>query len=577
MNANLFFQACAATPEMFIHLIPNTNDVKYIANLCLVNTAFRDFFFKTLEGRKIWLRTASNLTGYDGSKIIDVRVTDFQYQLKLLVCPWLSGMTEMLCEYPDVDNEYTRHIYVLNNSRLILETTGNSGEDDLPNIISFPSTPCKSLDEFKKFAIKLPKNFPCKKKFSLTDEVEDALHELMPVPESAVIARRSYYYIHRTVYAMLETSTEEDSLGFVNGGIYFMSMRNLQEPKLLRYFPMNLMDQLADNDMCSAPQRIWLTDVNSILYFGPSMEEKPKLVCDEPDSLMGRMMPAIWKAFKGDAHGALKFMKEDMGGMDINTKSLWAGRTMLHYAALGNHPDAIKILVDARADVEQVDNHSMTPLMMATAALCPSCVKMLCENGADPNTKDSQNESVILKLGDTEWDNDRADDMDEAITQVLDYLIDFKADINAVDCYGRSILFHKHVIHDCPLSQHMVHLKADPTIKDKWGRSLLTICLEKKEMHEMADYILDMMVKEYKLDINATDENGRTTLSHLVFGLTDHDVKYLIQELKADVTIKDIHGKTAYDRFHTEMMRTNDTRVSSKTIAQLLKGSGTSS
>jgi hypothetical protein len=123
----------------------------------------------------------------------------------------------------------------------------------------------------------------------------------------------------------------------------------------------------------------------------------------------------------------------------------------------------------------------------------------------------------------------------------------------------------------------MVHLKADPTIKDKWGRSLLTICLEKKETHEMADYILDMMVKEYKLDINATDENGRTTLSHMVFGLTDHDIKYLIQELKADVTIKDNYGKTAYDRFHTEMMRSNDTRVSSKTIAQLLKGSGTSS
>jgi ankyrin repeat protein len=289
---------------------------------------------------------------------------------------------------------------------------------------------------------------------------------------------------------------------------------------------------------------------------------------------MGRMLPAIWMACQGDALGALKFMKEDMQGMDINTESPWAGRTMLHYAALKNEPNAVKILIEAHADVEQTDGHGMTPLMLAVAAICPECVKVLCKNGADPNYEDGRKETAILKLADSAWEQERTmEDPDEVIVQVLDLLTSFKADVNAVDCVGRSVLSNACVVHNCDTIRKLVQLKADPTIKDKGGRSLINLCLDQKEGNNVHD-VLRMMVNELKLDINDTDDLGRTALSALVFQLSEDDVRFLIQELKADVTIRDIDSKTAYERYYTEMLRSKDQRPSSVKIAQLLKGSG---
>jgi ankyrin repeat protein len=490
-------------------------------------------------------------------------------------------MSEMPFEYPDVSIEYVNNIYVLNDSRLILQIAPDSefefddvDNGELPKVISFPSSPCTSLQEFKKATIQLPGDFPCKRKMELSEDVVQILEQSNIISEWATPDYRSHTYIHRTAYAILQANDEEGRLGFVTGGIFFMSMRNMREPRLLRYFPMSLTDKLNDNDICSAPQRVWLTSVQSLYYFGPSTKDQPKLVCDEPDGLMGRMLPAIWMACNGNALGALKFMKEDMQGMDINTESPWAGRTMLHYAALKNKPDAVKILIEAHANVDQTDGHGMTPLMLAVAAICPECVKVLCKNGADPNHEDGRKESVILKLADSEWDQERTmEDADEVIVQVLDLLTSFKADVNAVDCIGRSILSNPCVVHNCDTIRKLVQLNADPTIKDKGGRSLINLCLEQKEEKNVND-VLRMMVNELKLDINDKDDLGRTALSAMVFMLSEDDVRFLVQELKADVTIRDIDSKTAYERYYTEMLRAKDKRPSSVKIAQLLKGSG---
>ena len=71
-------------------------------------------------------------------------------------------------------------------------------------------------------------------------------------------------------------------------------------------------------------------------------------------------------------------------GADVNfgrAKGYWAGRTALMLAAEGNHPEAMTVLVQAGADLNQEDIYGRTALMLAKK----EAAKTLLALGADVN------------------------------------------------------------------------------------------------------------------------------------------------------------------------------------------------
>lgn len=64
-------------------------------------------------------------------------------------------------------------------------------------------------------------------------------------------------------------------------------------------------------------------------------------------------------------------------------------------AALGNHAEMVKILLQAGADVNAVDAQGCTALDAAEAACSRECVRLLLHYGAAPDLEDEIDETPL--------------------------------------------------------------------------------------------------------------------------------------------------------------------------------------
>lgn len=78
-------------------------------------------------------------------------------------------------------------------------------------------------------------------------------------------------------------------------------------------------------------------------------------------------------------------------GADVNR----AGWTPLHYAAANGHRDMIRLLLENDAYIDSESSNGTTPLMMAASSNSPLAVKLLLEEGADPTLVNDGNASAL--------------------------------------------------------------------------------------------------------------------------------------------------------------------------------------
>ena len=566
MMTSTFFHVCSANPELLLRIIPDTDDVRDLAKLCLVNTEFRDFLFSTLPGRQAWLRTASKVTGYDGAKLIDVRVSDFQYQLKLLVCPWLSEPVQMSFDFPETTNRQFRSLRVLGSSRLLIKIDQDpdfedGNDEEMPCFSSIGATPFKTKEDFQTSLIQLPSDYPFK--YPETEAQLGRMHfydgESL-VPDFSTCTCHIYKHINQMTFAVIESIEDglDTDLECITGGVYFMSMRDPYQPKLLRHIHVPELDELRENDLCSAPQRLWLTHNESISYFGPHPSTRPfgstQLQCDKTDAQLDRMVPAIWRAFEGNAEGAIDYMKNEMRGMDLNTPSKLKGRTVLYYAVAGKNADTVKTLIRAKADVNQTDDLGNTPLMLAVSNTDAACTEALCGARADVNACSlASKKSVLLHMD--------AYHVSVDTVSVLKLLLSLGADPNRLDDNGTNIFFKKTILEDHAALKTLVSHGANALQKDNDGNTLLHVYFEmrtkynvyylgkpeyEKELKESCA-IITTMVRDMGIDINAVNIQGYTALHRNLRETHPEEMRMMINEFKADLDVKNKQGLTIRD------------------------------
>jgi ankyrin repeat protein len=552
MDSASFLQICAANPDLFLRLLPETNNIKDIAKLCLVNKVFRDFLFSTIAGRQAWLKTASLVTGYEGSKIIDIRVEDFQYQLKLLVCPWLSEMTPMLFDFPKTSDPNIKEISVINNSRLLIRILEDSdfgdSSNELPLVFSLPAKPCRSQEELKRAVIKLPQNVENLNRYVITDQQENDWDEEKIIPSYSDVTFHSYKYLNENTVAVIESVAYDECFGSHKGGVYILSTReDVDHPVLLRHFYIQSMGNHGECDICTAPQRLWLTTPNCILYCGPQAE-KTTLICDKEDGRVGRMAPAFGMAYKGDTQGLMKYMKEVLHGLDLNTRGLMEGRGVLYYAALGERPETVKFLIAAKCNVNQADDDDITPLMVAASNVDGESVRLLCNAGADVNWHSIDATPAILYTAVTV---PKAGKSDYEAAGILETMISFGADVNFMDSDQKTVLFNAGIVNNTEAIRTLVLSGANQHHRDRDGNTLLHVYLSTRNFAVVSKCIelLNLMVNTIGIDVNTQNNMGETPLQMNIDWLTQPLVKYMIEGLKADVAIENNEGLTVYDKY----------------------------
>lgn len=216
-------------------------------------------------------------------------------------------------------------------------------------------------------------------------------------------------------------------------------------------------------------------------------------------------------------------------GADIHQRE-HEGRTALHMAV--DSPIAVRLLLDAGADANAIDDHWFSPLHRAT---CPESISLLIESGhADINkVHPSENKTPILLH------------LDSYDTAAALRLLQYSPDLKIKDKSGNGPLHLriKRDNQDTVLLKALLDAGADPNERNLAGETPL---LEMRT-NGRSSGIVELLL-ESGADINARDLKGSTLLLRAMsggsYGGSDHqDVEDLLEK-GADINVRDFDGRT---------------------------------
>lgn len=116
-------------------------------------------------------------------------------------------------------------------------------------------------------------------------------------------------------------------------------------------------------------------------------------------------------------------------GVDIQFKSSHTGNSLLHWACKNNIVEFAKMLIDAGAEINSLNNNGDTPLHSSINAFSDDASIFLIENGANINIRDGAGSSPLNMASFTYSNN------------VIKHLIKFGANVNSIRDDGGSPLY----------------------------------------------------------------------------------------------------------------------------------------
>jgi ankyrin repeat protein len=179
---------------------------------------------------------------------------------------------------------------------------------------------------------------------------------------------------------------------------------------------------------------------------------------------------------ENDSERLLQHLAEE--GADPNTLDD-IHRTPLHYAAIGNSVDCLKILLQAGACTEMRDIHGATPIFFTVQYdAAAESLKVLLDGGANSNIKNKEGWTPLHLA------------LLRRTTKCFDILMQHPhIDLNACNADGSTPL---HIAAHRTSKRHMKKLLdagANPFAKNTTGNTFLDLLLKKQDREEMKEYV----------------------------------------------------------------------------------------
>jgi len=267
------------------------------------------------------------------------------------------------------------------------------------------------------------------------------------------------------------------------------------------------------------------------------------------------MCKAVWAGFSetdvlalqhaadaGDFLTVTKLLDRGLAPDSVVYRLGQANMTPLHYATLEGHYEVVKLLVDAKADLNKADDNGEVALHYATMYHRTSIVRLLLEAGADTNAADVQG-STSLHCS-TMYDD------------TVDLLLEAKADPNMRDNFGSTPL-HKSAGRGKVLSVgKLLAAGAELDAKDGHGNSALHLAASAKYPNSLET--VEFLIKA-KASIEGTSHYNATPLHNAVDNGAVGAAKCLLNH-KANINAVNIVGDTplhhAVERSDGDMVKT---------------------
>jgi uncharacterized protein len=273
------------------------------------------------------------------------------------------------------------------------------------------------------------------------------------------------------------------------------------------------------------------------------------------------------------------------------------GMTPLLYAARDGRIDITRILIVAKADVQQADVNGITPLLMAITNNHLDTAKFLLENAAAPNAADWWGRTPLyaaIEIRNRDYGRNNEHEIDRpAALEVIRMLIDRGANVNArtkevpptrrfvtplgdlswVDFTGQTAFLRAALAGDITVMRLLLEKGADPNIPTFAGTTALmaaagvnwmtgqTFTESKEALMEAVQLCLDKGG-----DVNAKNSMGVTAVIGAANRGSDDILEFLVKK-GARLDIKDKEGRTPLAWAEGVFLATNAPEAKPSTMA----------
>jgi uncharacterized protein len=273
------------------------------------------------------------------------------------------------------------------------------------------------------------------------------------------------------------------------------------------------------------------------------------------------------------------------------------GMTPLLYAARDGRTGIVRILIAAKADVQQADVNGITPLLMAITNNHLDTAKLLLENAAAPNAADWWGRTPLyatVEIRNRDYGRNNEHEIDRpAALEVIKMLLDRGANVNArtkevppgrrfvtplgdlswVDFTGQTAFLRAALAGDITLMRLLLEKGADPNVATFAGTTALmaaagvnwmtgqTYTESKEAVMEAVQLCLDKGG-----DVNAKNSMGVTAVIGAANRGSDDVLEFLVKK-GARLDIKDKEGRTPLVWAEGVFLATNAPEAKPSTMA----------
>eukprot|EP00435_Cladocopium_sp_Y103_P057989 s1264_g20.t1 len=243
----------------------------------------------------------------------------------------------------------------------------------------------------------------------------------------------------------------------------------------------------------------------------------------DPNQIGGRQSPLMVAAY----HGHVELMKLLLGAFAKVDLRVRLGVTALFNAL--KHPEAVKVLLDAKADVNTVaDYDKKTPLHQAARHGFAEAVKLLLAAKAEVNKKNGDGWTPLFSAA-------RYGHAD-----VMKLLLDAGAEVNVVNIHDQTPLHVATWSGKADAVKLLLEHHASVNVVDGSGSTPLITAAQ--ENAEMVKLLLDA-----KAEVNVKLDKYLTTPLHQAAKNNLLEVAKMLLDAGADVNPKDSDGETPFD------------------------------
>lgn len=251
-------------------------------------------------------------------------------------------------------------------------------------------------------------------------------------------------------------------------------------------------------------------------------------------------------------------------GGDVNSRFLdYGGEPLLNLSLYSEDPAIFLLLVNKGANIHATNSYGVTVLELAIESNRIPVVSYLLQNGYGPNHQcpsghyvlhsavKSRNLDMVKLLVDAGAQVDIRNlqqgrtplhlAVEEDLGEIAEYLIDSKADVNAVDYQHRTPLHFAVGLQDENMTKRLIEKKANANLRDYEERSAAQLAIEMGALEHLN------VLLENKADIMLTNFRGETLL-HSAARSSGEDSPAILDLLllnnKIPIDSKDLYGCT---------------------------------